>query len=156
MTSRLLAARITGRSVAAAIYYGRDLHYTEVRQLASDIDQATSSLVAFLSSLIQHFHIDSATVEESTDDFRAGAMTVEMIDLLREKGISCWTVEQSAILEAYGEVPLKSIRELRGVVSNYWPRVIDEQESRTCLDAAALGLYFQTERMLSNHSSATP
>lgn len=156
MNSRLLAIKLTGRTAAAAVYIGRELHYAEVRQLASGLAQAKDSLVAFSSSLIEHFRVDSTVSEENTADTRAKALTASMLDLLREKAIPHWALDKSELFAAYGEATLKSTRELREIVRNYWPHIIDERDDQTCLDAAALGLYLQTERMLSNHSSLSP
>jgi hypothetical protein len=156
MNSRLLAIKLTGRSAAAAVYYDRELHYIEVRKLAPSLAQAKDSLVAFVSSLIEHFRIDSTVSEESVADTRAKALTAAMLDQLRELIIPHWSVKKSELFAVYGEIPLKSSRELRETVCNYWPHLIDGQSDRTCLDAAALGLHIQTDRMLSNHYPALP
>jgi hypothetical protein len=110
MNSRLLAIKMTGRTATAAIYFGCELHYTEVRQLASDLAQAKDSLVAFASSLIEHFHIDSAVSPESAANTRAKALTTAMLDLLREMEIPHWSIGQTELFSAYGEEQLKSIR----------------------------------------------
>ena len=155
MNTHLLAIKLTGRTATAAVYFGPELHYTEVRQLASDLGQAKTSLVGFLSSLIEHFRVDSTVSEQSTVDTRATALTTSMLDLLREKALPHWAVKKSELFTAYGEVSLTSTRALRDVVNNYWPHIINEQDDRTCLDAAALGLYLQTERMLSDNFSTS-
>jgi hypothetical protein len=152
MNSRLLAIKMTGRSATAAVYFGRELHYTEVRQLASDLVQAKDSVVAFSSSLIEHFHLDSAVTQSSIADTRAKALTAAMLDLFRDKAIPYWTIEMTELFGAYGEMSLTSTHGLRKVVKGYWPHIIDEQDDDTCLDAAALGLYVQTDRMLSDNS----
>jgi len=151
MNSRLLAIKMTGRTATAAVYFGCELHYTEIRQLASDLAQAKNSLVAFASSLIEHFHIDSAVSPESATDTRARALTTAVLDLLREMAIPHWSIELAELFSAYGEAPLRSTRELREVVRGYWPHIIDEKDDGTYLDAAALGLYLQTDRMLSDN-----
>ena len=154
MNSRLLAIKITGRSATAAIYFGRELHYTEVRQLASDLTQAKDSLISFCSSLIEHFRVDTSVSEKPAADTRAQAMATSLLNLLRERAIPHWAIAKAELLAAYGETPLKSTHELRVVVRDYWPHIIDERDDSTCLDAAALGLYLQTERMLSDNSPA--
>jgi hypothetical protein len=157
MNSRLIAIKITRRTAAAAIFFGRDLHYTEVRHLATNPSQAQNSLVGFILSLIEHFRIDSATSPLSEKDNGAQALMVAILTLLRDKAIPHWAIKKSELFEAYGEVPLKrTAAELRRVVRSYWPHIIDEHDEGTCLDAAALGLYLQTERLLSNNSSSHP
>jgi hypothetical protein len=154
MNTTLIAIKMTGRTATAAVYIGRELHYTEVRQLTSDLSQAKDSLAGFISSLIQHFRIDSAASPHSAEDTRAQALTLAMLALLREKVIPHWTIDQTQLFEAYSEVPLRKTIQLRDVVRNYWPHIIDERDEGTCLDAAAIGLYIQTERLLTNNSSS--
>jgi len=156
MTSRLLAIKLMRQTATAAVYLGCDLHYVEIRQLASDLEQAKDSLIAFTSSLIEHFHIDSAVSEEDGRDTRAKALVAIVRSHLKERAIPYWSVEKSEVLAAYSEVSLKSVHELRSVVSNYWPHIIEARDDKTFLDAAALGLYIQTERMLSDNSSLSP
>jgi hypothetical protein len=155
MNSRLLAIKMTGRTAAAAVYFGRDLHYTELRQLAPDITQARDSLIGFISSLIEHFYIDSGAWEECPPDTRALMLTASIIDLLREKDMLHWTIKKSVVMAAFGQVPFTRLHDLRQAVSGYWPHIIAEWGDDTWLDAAALGLYLQTERLLSENYPAS-
>ena len=155
MTSRLLAIKITGRTAAAAVYFGRELQYTELKQLAPDITHARDSLLSFLSSLIDHFHIDSAAWEENLPDTRAQMLSASIIDLLCERSILHWMIEKSEVMAAFGEVPFRRLHDLREAVSGFWPNIIPEWGDDTWLDAAALGLYLQTERLLSENYPAS-
>ena len=68
---------------------------------------------------------------------------------LLEQGIPVWKVTDKELLEAYATPALTQKHDLRLIARSLWPHVAKEQ--LPALDAAIIGLYVQTERLLSHH-----
>jgi len=146
--THLISFKMTARSLTAAVLSERELIYSEARKLAPSMSQARNSITALLRSLTAHFHTDSAAILECGEDTRAKHLSTHLINELHLLQLPHWLVKESTILSAYAEEPLTRTSALREAVANYWPHVIDDKSDKTCLDAAALGLYVQTERLL--------
>jgi hypothetical protein len=146
--THLLSFKMTARSLTVAVLSERELIYIEVRKLAPNMAQARNSITALLRSLAAHFYIDSAAIMESEGETRAKRLSAHLLNELHALQLPHWPVKESTILSAYAEEPLSRTSALREAVANYWPHIIDDKSDKTCLDAAALGLYIQTERLL--------
>src|SRR5260221_6817934 len=59
-TTKLLVIKVERRSVAAVIFAGQHLDYTQVRNLSSTASQAVGSTFGFLNWLLTNFDIESA------------------------------------------------------------------------------------------------
>ena len=145
---KLLALRIERRSVAAAIFQGDHLEYTQVRQLSSAKDKALGSAVGFINWITDHLPVDSATVEaiEIGEEFQRRTLHEAIMQTLRDRVLPAWMVSKKDLFAAYGYPPLKSRKELREVISMMWPVLAGANGKTFIQDAAALGLYVQTER----------
>lgn len=69
--------------------------------------------------------------------------------LLRQQGIPIWKVADKDLLDSFATPALTQKHELRQIARSLWPQVAQEQ--LPALDAALIGLYVQTERLLSQH-----
>ena len=69
--------------------------------------------------------------------------------LLRDRGIPIWKVTDKELLDSFATPALTQKHELRQIARSLWPQV--GQEQLLALDAALIGLYVQTERLLSDH-----
>jgi hypothetical protein len=143
-----ISLKLTARSLTAAVLSERELIYVEIRKLAPNLTQAQDSITSFIGLLAAHFSFDSASLMECKGDTRAKSLCVNLVEAFRTLQLPHWEVSEAKVFSAYAEKPLARTSELRKVVSNYWPHVIDDKSDKTCLDAAALGLYIQTERLL--------
>ena len=144
----LAAIRVERRSVAAAVFNGDHLEYTEVRQLSSVKEKARASAVGFVSWIAESFQLDMVTLEgiETGDEFQRAVLQEAIEATLREEVIPIWIVSKQDLFAAYSYPPLKSRKELRTVITSIWP-VLEGASARVFIqDAAALGLYVQIER----------
>lgn len=147
--SNLLALRIERRCVAAAIFLGDHLDYTDIRHLSSAKDKALGSAVRFVNWLFDNFKIDSAAVETipSAKEIQRRTLSDLIETTLQDRLLSIYRIPKSAIFEAFGQPRLRSRRELREVTTGIWPILEGTGGKLFIRDAAALGLHIQTERL---------
>jgi hypothetical protein len=146
----LLALKIERRSVAGAVFLGEHLDYTQVRHLSSSREKAEASVAAFLNQMLSTFGIESVALERTglKADAQRALLSRLVTQAVREKGIPIWEISKRELLEAYGEPPLKSRKDLRQVIAGIWPVIAGSHGKLFVQDAAALGLYVQVERKL--------
>ncbi len=147
--SRLIAIRVERRAVAAAIFHGDHLEYTDARQLSSAHDRALVSAVGFINWMLEHFPADSATLEAIPNghEFQRQILHNAICEALRERMLPIWEVAKRDILEGCGHPPLKSRKDLREVATAIWPILAGTHAKVFIQDAAILGLHVQTERL---------
>ena len=147
--TRLIAVHIERRSVAAAVLDGERLIYTQRLELSSNRERVVGSAVGFLTRLIQQLAPESAALEYIPPDrvIQRAALSQALLTALREAALPVWEVNKHSLLEAYGAPRLRSRRELREVICAIWPSLTGSNGNRFIQDAAALGLYVQTERL---------
>lgn len=147
---KLGAFKVERRAVAAAIFSGVRLEYAQVRQLSSHDAQAELSAAGFVGWLCRSFHLPSVALEAypAGEDTRRTALNATVVSVLREQGIAVWAVSRQELLTAFGSPPLSTRKELRAVAAVIWPVIAGAPQTRWTLEAAALGLYVQTNRFL--------
>ena len=153
MTShKLLAVKVERRAIASAIFIGDRLDYTQVRQLSSVPDKAEGSAIGFVNWMVMSFRVESAALERllPASGIRRAQLSRLVIGALRAQSIPVWEIPKRALLEAYGVPPLRTRKELREVVASIWPILDGRQRNNWILDATAIGLLVQTERLLSH------
>lgn len=143
---KLAALKIERRSVALAVFQGDHLDYTQIRQLSSSHEKAEASAAEFINWMCGTFEIESAALEwmSPESDIQRATLTRSIIVELRNSAVSIWEISKPLMLSAYGFPPARSRREMREVAHSIWPIL---GENTGALDAAALGLYVQTERL---------
>ena len=150
--TKLAAIKVERRSIAAAVFIGRGLDYTQTRELASDFNKAQSSAIGFITWVIDTFGIQSAAIEITPPGtaIRRSMLTDAIIGVCRDGGISLWDVRKEDLFQAFGVPALESRREIREVITSIWPILPARNGKVSALDAVALGLYVQTERLFTN------
>lgn len=148
----LLAVRVERRSLAAAIYHGEHMEYSQVRQLTSDKDKVVASALRFITWIANQFPLDSAAVETipNGNQIQRKTLTEAIIRLLRDRLLPIWEIDKKDLFFAFGNPPLVSRKELREVVTGIWPILAGAKIKTFVQDAAALGLYVQVERLFLN------
>ena len=149
MALAMAAIKVERRSVAVAILTNGNLEYTQVRQLSSAADKADASAVGFINWTVATFGIASAALEriQNGSEIRRAQLTELLLTTFRDAGIPLWEVSKQELFEAYGMPPLRTRKELRRVVVTIWPILKVQNGDGGILDAVALGLYVQTERL---------
>ena len=147
--SKLMAVRVERRSVAAAIFQGEQVEYTQVRQLSSANDKALGSAVGFVNWMVNHFPVESATLESIPNghEFQRQILHDAIMRTLGEGTLPVWQVAKTDLFQGYGYPPLKSRKELREVATTIWPILQGTNAQVFAQDAAVLGLHVQVERL---------
>lgn len=148
----LLAIKVERRSIAAAIFNGDHLDYTQVRQLSSVAPKALASTDGFLNWLLANFDIESAAVETipAGIEVRRSELSRAIVATLRRSGLPIWEVTKEQVFESYGHPKLSSRPQVRKVIGAIWPVLGSGNGQNQLLDAVALGLWVQTERRFLN------
>lgn len=147
--ANVIAVRVHRRAVAAVIFLGDHIEYTQVRQLASARDKALSSTVGFMNWITEQFRLDSAALEiiPSAEDVQRQILNRAVIQVLRDHLLPIWEVTKRDLISSYANPPPRFRKEIREVVADIWPVLAGSNGKSLIQDAAALGLYVQTERM---------
>ena len=92
--------------------------------------------------------VDSAAIELISigDEIQRQVLTDAIIFILRQRMLPIWQIPKSEVFGAFGHPSLKSRKQLREVIANIWPVLAGTNGKSYIRDAAALGLYVQTER----------
>src|SRR5262249_40783179 len=146
--SKLVAFKIDRRRISVAVFVDERLEFTDSRQLSVVVDKALDNARAYVVWIIRNFSIDSAAFESSTPQRKSwkSRFAPEMVDQFRETGIPIFEATPATILASFALPPLRRRSDLRNVISSIWP-VLSNDDDIFRLDAAALGLYVQIERM---------
>jgi hypothetical protein len=147
---RLLSVRVERRAVAVAVFAGLHLEGRRVLQLSSDIARAENSTSGFIREVLYENECPSVAIESVTGDIRRAKLHAAVMEHCRQSGISVWEVSGRTVIEALAHPPLKSRQELRDVMLCMWPVQGLKQSELCALDAFALGLYIQTERLFAS------
>jgi len=146
---RLIAIRIERRTIAIAILNANHLEFTDVRHLSSSTDKALGSAASFVTRAVDRFGLKSAALELIPDGREVQRLVLHQVitRALADRAMSITETSKNDLFRAFTRPPLRSRTELRRVMSAIWP-VLDHDSGRPFTqDAAALGLYVQTERL---------
>ena len=149
MASALAAIKVERRSVAVAVFSNRHLEYTQVRQLSSVPEKADATTAGFVNWILVTFDVATTALDQARNgsELRRVQLSEVVLATLRDAGVPVWEAPKRELFEAYGAPPLKTRKELREVVKSIWPILNGRNGDGGILDAVALGLYFQTERL---------
>jgi hypothetical protein len=151
---RLISVKVERRSIAAVVFIGTHLDFTQVRHLSSIAARAESSAIGFLNWIISEFEIESAALEciRGQSGIRREVLSQKVLaSCIQARGIPVWQLSKSDLLKAFGHPSLHSRKQLREVVLSMWPVLEDEAaDNQQILDAVALGALVQTERLFLN------
>lgn len=149
MHSNLASFKIERRRVSVAIFVDERLDYTASRELPSLYTKALDSACRYVDWVRLSFRIEGAALEESQSDPKAwkSRFTREIIRQLRDSGVPIFEVRKDELLASFAHPPLRYRTQLREVVSSMWPILATKEKNASLLDAAALGLFVQVEKI---------
>jgi hypothetical protein len=150
---QFVALAIGRRSIAAAVFNGTKLEFWQVRSLQANAESAGNAVTAFLNWIISAFEIESAVLEELPQELQTRNAFLSRLaeNQMRDHGIPVFKASEEDLLDAYGEPPLRTRAELRRRAATMFPQLNNPPAQKELLDAAVLGLYYQTERLLSDY-----
>lgn len=143
---RLLAVNVERRSVAAAFFIGTELDYAQNHNLPSHADKAESSAIGFLNLMLANLKVECAAMEELNASFDTQRMhlSAALHAEFQRRALPIWMVDGHELLASFGHPHPRSHVEVRTAVRAICPLL---GPNEAILDAAALGLYVQTERL---------
>lgn len=149
MHSNLASFKIERRRVSVAVFEDERLDYTASRHLPSVYAKALDSASRYVDWVTRAFHVEGAALEKSQSDSKTwkNKITKEIIRQLRDAGVPIFEVRKDALLGSFAHPPLRHRTQLREVVSSMWPILATKDNNASLLDAAALGLYVQVEKI---------
>ena len=144
------AIQIERRKAGIALFAGLNIDAIYTRELSSNADQASKSLVGFVRKVISDSGVDYVAIELDPVrcDAQVGVLSRVLIDALREDAIAISTVPTESLLNAFAQPPLER-RQLRLACQQIFPAISLPRPGAIALDAAAVGLHIQIERYLS-------
>ena len=148
----LAAIRIERRAIGLAVFSGDHLRYADARQLSSFPAKAAETTVGFINKFWQRFRFESAAVEIATRDHHMKRQDLHerVRKTLRTLAIPIAEAEEKELLAAFGHPPLRFRQDMRAVIEQIYPVLNEGFGAPWTCDAAALGLYVQTERLFNN------
>jgi hypothetical protein len=150
-STRLLAIKVERRTISAAIFFGRHLEDTETRHLSSVRPKAEASAVSFIRWFTTAFEVESAAIEYLPEGYEVQRAVLHNLitSVLSDHGLPLMRVPKADLIRAFGHPEPRSRREVRESARAIWP-ILDADPA--ILDAVALGLYVQTERLFAQVS----
>lgn len=147
--SNLASLKIERRRISVAVFVDERLDYTATRHLPSVYAKALDSATRYVDWITRTFTIEGAALEKNHTDPNTwkSKFTKEIIGQLRDAGVPIFEVSKDALLGSFAHPPLRYKTELREVVSSMWPILATKDNNASLLDAAALGLYVQVEKI---------
>jgi hypothetical protein len=149
---RLMAVRIERRALAVAVFSGIHLEGRRVLQLSSNPSRAESSTAGFIREMLSENNCPSVAIESVPDDIRRAVLHGAIVQQCRANEISVWEISKQSVFDALAHPPLKTRSEVRDLMLRIWPMAALKQSQVCALDAFALGLYVQTERLFAADS----
>ena len=148
MNERLLAIAVSRRCVAAAAFNGLTLECSFIRELSSQEGKAADSAKKFISWLRGVFPESTWALElpiTRDDTRRAVLVKLVKVELAGERPR---TVQTHEMFNAFGEPRLRTRLDLRRTVATIFPALNARSQHPATLDAAGVGLFVQTARLL--------
>lgn len=156
---RLAAIRIDRRVVAVAILDGEHLQFADARQLSSSPDKALASTISFITRrVVEKFQFESAALEviPNGHEVQRRSLHQAAIRTLGAKGIGILELSKRELLAGFGWPPPRFRKDVRQIASDIYPVLDQESGGPWTHDAAALGLYVQTERLFNSINQSLP
>ena len=145
----LAAVRVERRAVGFAILRGDHLVHADARQLSSVPDQALDNAVSFATRFLERFRCESAALEmiPNGHEVQRTLLHQAVLRVLSAQGIGIIEVSKDDFLAASGHPAPRFTQRGPRIISGMYPALDQQPGSPWTRDAAALGLYVQTERL---------
>lgn len=155
MSNSLAAVKVERRTVAIAIFRDHTLRYAEALSLSSNPKIAAASAIDFLLRTIHRFDIRKIAFEDAhtAEEARSAELLQQVEAALGSVGFGTMRVKKQTLFTSYSVEPLSSRRELHLIVGEFWPQLNTGDFPGAVLDAAALGLYADTEDRLGGEAT---
>lgn len=136
-------------AIALAVFSGQELECWKIRTLPNNEEKARASVLAFVRWATATFRFRAAGLESGNlGSRRKELLRQEIHHALREQGVPIVTATPEQLYRAFRHPLLKKRGEMRRIVATIFPQLQAYRSDLPLLDAAALGLYLETEHLL--------
>jgi hypothetical protein len=146
---KLAAFCVQRRAIAAAIFIGTHLAFSDIKNLDSDHRKAETTAIGFANWILEGHDIDTAALEafEGEGELMRAGIYQGVVQALRSQGVSLETIPPE-FLNTFAHPSKVTRKDARVIVANIWPILTAKSAHPAVLDAVAVGLYSQTDRLL--------
>ncbi len=149
----LAAIIIRRRTAVIALFRKTGIEDILVRELSSDLQKAENSVTGFLRQTLERHHIELVAMENvEHQTARIQQLHKQAESVLRAEGMPIQEVPLAELFQSFAIPPLRQRSQLRRIARSIWPALNDRRLGQVGSDAAALGLYLQTERLFNLNS----
>jgi hypothetical protein len=134
-------------SLGLAIFQGPRLTFLEAHSLQT-LPKPAEASAGFVLRCIDTFSPAVAVMQYSSDE--AAEIRAAVLEALRASNRAVSEIAEQDLLASFGEPPIASKEELRQVMAILFPQIPMKRLFFSCLDAVAIGLHFETQRLLAD------
>lgn len=139
---------VPGR-MAYAVFRGQKLIFWEAHVYMSDRDVALKNLAGDVLRCTERFSAQAAVLESDAKHDEAAGLKATVKETLRRAALPIFETAEQELFDAFKFPAITDRRELRKIVLAIFPQLGTGRFMDLCLDAAALGLNYETNRFLS-------
>jgi hypothetical protein len=149
MPSHSISFEISSKEVSYAVFRGQQLIFWETHSYLSTPEENVKNAIGDVARCIDRFKATAAALESLQTDNEAFQLQGAVKEQLRDLAIPILEISEQELFDSFGLPALKTRQELRKVVLSIFPQLESSRFMNSSLDAAALGLHFETSRILS-------
>ncbi len=144
----LAAVSIQRRSAAIAIFRKTHLEEMLTRQFPNDQAKAENAVIGFVRQVLERNRVGLIAIETAdAKSARVGKFWQDATEVFHSESIPVQEVQTETLYQSFAVPPLRNRDQLRKIAQSIWPELDNREFVRAALDAAALGLFVQTERL---------
>jgi hypothetical protein len=151
--SHLAAVKTNRHTIALAIFSGLQLKYVQSRRLPTSPTEAERSAIALVERISYAFPISSVAFEKTSDGTQSANLAAQLARHFRDKAVPLTWIASQSVIESFTVPTVRKRHAIRQITAEIWPSLKMKNQHPTSLDAAALGLFVETERLLNKQAS---
>jgi len=149
MTSHSISFKICVKEVSYAVFRGQRLIFWETHSYLSTPEENVKNAIGDIVRCLARFEPTAAALQLFEGDDEDLQLRGEVKETLRSLAIPIFEISEQELFDSFGLPTLKTRQGLRQAVLSIFPQLETSRFMNSCLDAAALGLHFETSRILS-------
>jgi hypothetical protein len=144
----LAAISIRRRTAAIAVFRKTHLDDVLIRELATNQQKAENSIAGFVRQFLAQHQIELVAIENRPEQSSRIQQLYEIATtVLRTESVPIQVVPEEDLFQSFAIPPVQYRSQLRKIAQSIWPQLDNREFGRAPIDAAALGLFVQTERL---------
>lgn len=153
----LAALSIQRRAAAIAVFRKTHLEEVFTRQFPNDLMIAENRMIGFVRRVLERNRVELVAFETANIKLtnRTRGFWQVANGIFHAEGIPIQTIPSDVLYNSFAVPPLRNRDQLRKIARSVWPQLDNRAADRAALDAAALGLFVQTERLFAINSPQT-